>query len=841
VGKQSESTLQNIEVVSPATLQNLVSAVQEAMNKIQDTVVPEARDTMLAAWTHAQEKADQIVKRANDELAGAVPEVETKERDFREDVGKLMDNINDAMFASLATTQAEMNTGMQELDSLVAQVQAKGEAAGGEMIMFLNAEDAAARKQQEHLVAEGMQVESAAAKELADQKTHISTQEMKIAGFIQQMKANHDKAAAAITRAKEDVAQYSHDNAADIPVSKVVTAVQTAGSRDFARVKAAEALMGENVDALANSTGDAESGVVADTYAAILALQNSMEASDGMQQNGTEMIRQLKSLFAENSHAVQLSVEQFAEQFAANAGGAFSVTTSDALHAIAGVGSAIGGALHDAEQGVGAAAGKAKDDLADQATTLQAQQENATASLQIFTTHTEDQTGATSNELAALGNAESDMEDRAAEEARLFEDEINAIKDELKDALFKTRQQVHKLIYEMKQSHSSGVDMSDFDGEMIQRMTDLQENVSDVKSTLTEAVAAAWRSKEEHKARYQTFEQEARAFLKDMQTYQGYAAEDEKKGMNTFTKALLHARTLVGNAAKEVALENAAIFGNTSNSIRVLSALDARAAAQVNASVEKIETSFGHFDRELARLLELEQYQEDDALRRVKTDIDALNHSVARLRVWRAKTENDNLIWRRKVQQEFESMGEALDLNKLQAEEERAAQQFAVQQAMEHLSTHLGDELGSMSDSAQSQIAKLTAVAGAEIKALMEDKELSDGEKAKRLAEIKERLRREALQVLRSGVVGDVHNAALARRLKAGEDEVLSTVAQITSLRADTSTSKTSLDEDLARLTAEVQQAGAQVPDWSSFVEREDVSYEKAAAEDAAWEKWFSP
>jgi hypothetical protein len=548
-------------------------------------------------------------------------------------------------------------------------------------------------------------------------------------------------------------------------------------------------------------------------------------------------------LFEANRGAVQLSVEQFAEQFATHADDVFSATTAEALKTIAAAGSGISVTLDEAEKVIGGAANDTNYAITEEMKKIQAEQANATGVMQEYSGMTSEGSSATSEMLHDLETAETEMEDDAAADANMFEKEIDAIKGDLKDALWATRKQVHSLIWEMKQGHTTAVDMTAFDDEMNMRMQEMQENMTDVKSELNEAVAAAWKSKVEHKARYQSFEQEARAFLNMAQVLQDLAAKDEKDGMQTFTSALLHARNLVGEAAKAVERESAEIFGNTSNSITVLSALDSRAAAQVKVAVEKIETGLGHFDQELARLLELEKYQEDHVLHGISADIDAVNTSVVKLRAWREQAESDSLTWKTKVQNEFESMGEALDLTELQAEEEKAAQQFAVQQAMEHLTTHLSDELGSMSASAQSQIAKLTAVAGAEIKALMEDTALSDAEKAKRLAEIKERLRQDALQVLRSGVSGDVHNAALERRLRAGEEEVLNTVAQISSLRETTDVSQKSLDDQLNNLKQRVADAGANIGDdlyGSSFLEREPASYEKAAAEDVAWEKLFS-
>jgi len=232
---------------------------------------------------------------------------------------------------------------------------------------------------------------------------------------------------------------------------------------------------------------------------------------------------------------------------------------------------------------------------------------------------------------------------------------------------------------------------------------------------------------------------------------------------------------------------------------------------EVQGSIADLGKGIGHTDRELAKVLELEQYQENSTLERVAGDIKSSDESLRQLRKWREVAEQDKKAWRDKVTAKFEEMGHALDVEALEEEEEKAAQAFAVQQAMNHLTTHLGEELGTMSESARLQIAALTAEAGAKIRELMNDTTLSDEEKARRLAEIKDKLRRDALRALRGGVAGDLQNSAMERKLRAAKDEVMAAVAQIASYNTGTGPSRNTLDRELARVVAKVREAGANI------------------------------
>jgi len=394
------------------------------------------------------------------------------------------------------------------------------------------------------------------------------------------------------------------------------------------------------------------------------------------------------------------------------------------------------------------------------------------------------------------------------------------------------------------------VKMDQFDLEMAADLEALRQNLSKVEAPLSDEVSATWNVLLGYNASYQALEQEAHEFLAGADALQDEASSSETAGMQTFTREFELSQKMASDAAAEMRSENDAIFGNTSESVDVLSVLRSRALEQVKGSIADLEKGVGHSDRELAKVLELEEYQDNATLARVAGDIKSADDSLRQLRTWRDAADQDKKAWRDKVTAKFEEMGHALDVETLEAEEEKAAQEFAVQQAMNHLTTHLSEELGTMSEAARLQIAALTAEAGAKIRELMNDTTLSDEEKARRLAEIKDKLRRDALRVLRGGVSGDLHNSAMERKLRAAKDEVMAAVAQITSYNTGAGPSRDTLDRELARVVAKVRDAGANIDAGGAFpsvfmqrVATAAVDAEVATSdqrESAAWERWLA-
>jgi len=206
----------------------------------------------------------------------------------------------------------------------------------------------------------------------------------------------------------------------------------------------------------------------------------------------------------------------------------------------------------------------------------------------------------------------------------------------------------------------------------------------------------------------------------------------------------------------------------------------------------------------------LEQFEANSTLQRVEADIARLDANVTELAKWRQLAETDWQAWRDRVANAFKNMSQALDLKHLEEEDEQASEKFAVQQAINHLTTHFNDELSKMSEDARSVLIKFTADAGTKIHELMKNDELDQTQKARVLAEIKEELRVKALSVLRGGFASRLNNAALERKLRSAASTVESAVRQMSDIyNPGGNLNGNVIGRMLKELTVDVAQAGS--------------------------------
>jgi hypothetical protein len=345
------------------------------------------------------------------------------------------------------------------------------------------------------------------------------------------------------------------------------------------------------------------------------------------------------------------------------------------------------------------------------------------------------------------------------------------------------------------------------ESDMEKVMGDLDANITRVKNSLSDAIASVEQEVSERNSSYHQFAQDEYAFHGRVQALQEEVAHAELSGMQTFIREFKDTGAQMNSSATAFREENDAVFHRMRQLLGFLNASRGRAESTVRASVSKLQDNLAHSDRELARLLELEKYQGIERLNNVSDGIDDVDHSIDTLKSWRDAAEHNQSIWQQRVQHKFNEMGEALDLTELSAEEEQVSQNFAVQQAISHLNVHLGDELNSLSHFGQFQIAALTAAAGDEIKALLADNTLTDEEKAKRLAEIKDKLNRDALRVIRGSAIGDRHTAALERRLRSAKEDINSAVAQIHTYAQHRGPAGETVSQDFTRLLQQVHDA----------------------------------
>jgi hypothetical protein len=756
--QRAESDLGETKVLRADDLAALASAVEVSMNELRGNVVPASKASLLDAWNGAMEKAKTISNRTEDALSVALPEVQTQEANFEANVKDIMIDVNDAMFKSLNASQAELNSYLLELNKLVAQVREKAELSGGNIIMALSKEDAALRKKTQGLTHAELQMQESVKDAQADadqvKDTEKQREKQERANFIRESENLADgteDAASSLTHLMDQVSseisgagsseEHTVSSAAQQRVNDTQVGADDALHSGAAYVKA-------TVSEQANVVGAARESI--DEGARVTA------GADVAARDGTSLIHDALQLRADSKNTLNEAIAEERTSIASQTLTATENAGQQVRSQISGAGAATGGMVKAGRTAVTDAVGEGKSVTAALLPTVNAAVGKFESSMEQLKS---EQASGTANATASahsLEQEEDKLTSDAAAESQLFNEKMDHNSVMMKRLLQQSKHKVADLLGEARLA-TKAVKMDQFDLEMAADLEALRQNLSKVEAPLSDEVSATWNVLLGYNASYQALEQEEHEFLAGADALQDEASSSETAGMQTFTREFELSQKMASDAAAEMRSENDAIFGNTSESVDVLSVLRSRALEQVKGSIADIEKGVGHSDRELTRVLELEQYQDNATLARVAGDIKAADDSLRQLRTWRDAADQDKKTWRDRVTAKFEEMGHALDVEALEAEEEKAAQEFAVQQAMNHLTTHLDEDLGTMSAAARSQIAALTAEAGAKIRELMSDTTLSDEEKARRLAEIKDRLRRDALAALRGGVSGDLH------------------------------------------------------------------------------------
>jgi len=269
------------------------------------------------------------------------------------------------------------------------------------------------------------------------------------------------------------------------------------------------------------------------------------------------------------------------------------------------------------------------------------------------------------------------------------------------------------------------------------------------------------------------------------------------------------------------------IFNQIRLSMESLTHLKNRVVAQVNASSRRLWLDEGDMDDQVSKLMELEKYQEKDALTRVKNDMAHAEKAMMKLREWRGSAEQNSGTWRDFVKLQFKKMGHSLETSEMDIRKEEQEQRWAVDHAMKHLSEQLEGDLGAMDEQTRLQLAKMSKEAGAAIAALMADTTLDAAEKARRIAIIKEEMHGRAKKIIKDNQRLKISQYEMERNIKVAGEDIDNTVQRISSL--DTNVGGTGPGDDKLKAQLEAIQeavdiANQRIPGPAKSVEEETTA-----------------
>lgn len=796
--------LSSIGVVSADELDGLVNLTDDALFGIYNTMVPQARQSLQDAWQFNENAADFIVNRTLEDLAAVSPEVNELEGSFADNVTTEMGRVKDELYSSVTDRETELGGYFDEVTKLVTDAQDEVRKSGGNVVMYMNEAHKDWRALHGSLLNYTKLLHDSSNGFNSDLFIEGEELDKVLSGEMEDVDATDSHSVDIVANATGTIANMGTSGEETINVDGSQAAIEVANIvENLDTYLATHAHAGTNLDAA--ETGAEEVGSGEENLEETSSLGN--HAITVADQNCTEMIRRLQEMFEANKGSVQSTIDDFTETFANDADGVFSNATWQALNAIAAAGSSTGWVLNDAGKVVGVGVdelngllqtfGLAYNDVSN---IIEAEvSESDHIAVNITSTLYRDirLLKAILTTFAAGASSDEDMYMSETEKDRLAMREfLNASKTVVSSLLNKLT------------SVNDSVHMEDFNYDMSSKLSILETNLSDVNASLDGDLWSLSRIQALLNSSTADFEGRTRTFLTTTNALEDRAARTEITAMQTLSNELYTSREAVDNAATNFAKETSSVFGKVNATLHTLSILHGATEAQVEKDISTLQKNLGDADWALARAFELEEYQGNETLERLEDDINGLDENVTQFKKWRQLAEADWEAWKNKTANAFTSVGEALDLTQLEEEDEQAAEKFAVQQALNHLSSHFSTELASMSADAHGVLTKYTAEAGVEIRQLMQNKQLSEQDKARKLAEIKEKLRLKALMVLRGGFAGRLENAALERKLQSAGSEVESAIRRMSLLyTVGHSTSPEDVNQMLLSLRSDVNDA----------------------------------
>merc|ERR1719359_1813934 len=210
--------------------------------------------------------------------------------------------------------------------------------------------------------------------------------------------------------------------------------------------------------------------------------------------------------------------------------------------------------------------------------------------------------------------------------------------------------------------------------------------------------------------------------------------------------------------------------------------LEMKVSAQVKYQLGTLRLDEQQLERKLGEAQQLEQYQEEGAIEKVLEKLQATKEREGQIYAWKSTAEKKAAEFQQGVQAEFKNMGEDLDLAALDVAEQKATEQWAVQNSQAHLKSVLGAEMADLSATSQARLRALAEKSGADIARLMAKFEGTEEERAAAVQKIKDNLAAQAKRILEENGRIELDQQTAARNIKVQTQEVQNSMGRIASL-----------------------------------------------------------
>lgn len=187
-------------------------------------------------------------------------------------------------------------------------------------------------------------------------------------------------------------------------------------------------------------------------------------------------------------------------------------------------------------------------------------------------------------------------------------------------------------------------------------------------------------------------------------------------------------------------------------------------------------------DAKMEQLLRLENYQESSVVQRIKDDMIKAKREVDAFRKWRGAVVVDAKKYRQDVEDAWRGVGVALRAEGDSWERAEVAQKWAIEHTIEHMSKELAGDVGALSKADHAMLAGLAKEAGAQIAAVMKMQNISDAERARRIAKIKADAVANARAALAASQEMQLKQADLERKMSLAMVDLEGTMLRVAAL-----------------------------------------------------------
>lgn len=778
----AEKEVESVQVISPNQVSESVHNAEQRAAEVEQSI-PEIEEAGLAKWNAAADKVSEIKTKADQSVEEAKRKIDTGVAQLQQAVEEDTKEANAAMGPELAKNQKDISNFRSDFDQKLASVQQtekNGVAAAETELSNIGSTIEERSKKVQDLKGE-LQTKLTKAKHDLENKEYevdgaIKDGNLQITQLKQQLNDELSKALVQI-RTKSDADRNQLTAAAGAQTEQVEQQVKVleSGAREQAK---------QLIETLRSNAGEIDptqlQAQVSQLFGTVQRMKGDLSDDDKDLRNKLQAMGAARDKDVEG---LEDRLQEMASDVSKQSDAALAKARQTAQET-------LDTATHDAKKEV-TEGENAITKSADELNTVYSEFQGKAGTAM---NKEGKELGALRGELNDYKGETEAVTDQVKRTIHAVEDEERRNQEQVKKAESGLGRKIAENTAEGKEEAEKIVSEMSEDAEKVKEAILAQRNAEDksLEGVVADA-AETQRSLETPlngiQKKLQTFHQKIEA----SESYSDHMSEDagnqrqqlqaqvqqlSKQFMSALDKTKQQRVTETGAFRKE----NSEIFGTLDDAVDTLKKMEKQVVGMVQGSVGKVAQDEQSLDSNLNHMVELEKYQDENAVKKVKSDMADLTKLLERLNTWRSAVTENVGDWRKAVQEAFVAVGSSFEVVELETSEQQAAERSAIEGQMNDLGDHLQHDLGSMSEHEKKQIALLAAQSGKAIAALMANEKLSRAEKAEQLAKIKAQCREEARKVLEANNEAGLEAENAERKINVAQADIENVVERIGAL-----------------------------------------------------------